>query len=188
MNKTENSIVVPVETVARVEAAIARTKGCRFASLTYLAKKTGELARHTVLLGASLENAYKADIETLESKLPSLSGAESVACQQLIDSLKNSLEKGIGQNDSYTKKGMYEQITPGLKKLSNDGTFEILGMVVSKEVIQPGEYKAVKSRNEITAAKKVLRKDLKSGKIRTFSVDYDTFCRAAVNGDQIFLD
>lgn len=149
------------------------TQGCRFADLFYVAKGTGEVARHTLLLGVSLENAYRKDLAKLEAMLPSLEGVEREACEELIASLQESLAKGIGNNSQYTQKGMWKTICPGIRKEEETGKVQIYGFSIRKRVIQEGEYKVVKSRPK-TIAKNKLRKQLRSGKFRPFSFEPGT--------------
>ena len=43
--------------------------GSRFASITYRAKETNELARHTILLGVDVMKAYKRDLAVMRKEL-----------------------------------------------------------------------------------------------------------------------
>ncbi len=144
--------------------------GCRLACLTYESKGSGEIARHTIALGVSLENAYRKDLATLEGKRPALEGIKAVACDEMIASLKNSLEKGIGENDNYTNKDTYIHIAPGVKLHEEAGKLHIYGFTVRKETIVEGTFKKVDS-NAKTLAKKELQKGLKTSKFRQFAVD-----------------
>ncbi len=147
-----------------------KTKGCRFASLTYKAKGSGEIAIHTLLLGVSLENAYKADIAKLESVVHTLQGVELEACTEMLASLKESIEKGIGNNSAYTQKGKWETVCNGIRKSEN--SIQIYGFSIRKKVLVKGEFKKVNS-SEKTIAKNQLRKRfrLKSSRFRPFAYD-----------------
>ncbi len=168
-------------------APIAQTvnTGARFASLTYTAKGTGEKARHTVQLGVSLENAYQADIATLQAKRATLQGVDAIACDELLASLRESLDKGIGNNSAYTCADTYTQIAKGIRAHKETGALYITGASIQKAVIVPGVHKVVKS-SEKTIAKNALRRELKSGKIRTFALD--EIHSAKMNGETLEFD
>ena len=161
----------------------------RFVGLTYTAKKTGETARFTVLIGIDYLNAIKQSQTELEITLPTLTGVERQACQELLDSFQNTLDNAeIGKpNDAYTKKGVYRQITVGLQENLNDGTVEIKGLVQSKKVLVEGIYKSVKS-SDLTIAKNKLRSLTRVGKYRTFCVDLDNLHGVRINGNTLELD
>lgn len=147
-------------------AATART-GARFASFTYTAKGTGEVARHTVALGVDIARAYRRDIAVLEAKRPSLQGVELQACDELLASLRESLTVGIGNNSAYTCAGVYEPVCKGVKVHGETGELHVFGFTRQKAVLTAGEYKKVNSSAK-TLAKNALRKSLKSGKFRQF--------------------
>jgi hypothetical protein len=166
-------------------------KGAQFASLTYRTKATDELARYTLLLGASVENAYAGDIQKVEDALPTLTEPlEIEAAREILLSLRQSLDKGIGNNDAYTLQGVY---TPtGIKGVyinTNDNILHIKNVFVqSKVVLQEGApRKPVKSK-PLTIAKDRLKKalGLRSNKLRQFVLDNIT--KAVVNGDTIIFE
>lgn len=139
----------------------------RFASLTYTAKGTGEVARHTLRLGASVTAAYQKDIRTLEAKRASLGGVELQACDELLTSLRESVEKGVGNNSAYTCADTYVNVTRGVKVHKETGEVHITGFTRSKVTLEAGTFKTVNS-SEKTIAKNKLRKGLLSGKFRQF--------------------
>ena len=175
--------------VAIVASIATQKKGARFASLTYTAKGTGEVARHTVCLGVSVERAYRRDLAMLTAKrkslLDSLEATEGLAkifvtleaCDELIASLEESLEKGIGNNSAYTCAGVYESICRGVKFHKETGELYVTGFTIGKEVIKKGEHKVVKS-SEKTIAKNALRRGMKSGKFRQFALPVVASARA----------
>lgn len=59
------TVSLPSASIARIVAAVANVQGVRFAGLTYRSKESGELARHTLILGASYENTVKQSIDLL---------------------------------------------------------------------------------------------------------------------------
>lgn len=157
----------------------------KFASLTYRSKGSNELARHTILLGANHETAYKKDLAKLLILEPRLDGIKKQACLELIDSLKNSLEKGIGQNDNNTRKDIYEYLpVKGLKMHKETKQLYLQGYTVSKEVLENGEYKEVKS-SEKTIAKNELRRLGRLSKIREFVLSIENLKGVKINGKNI---
>ena len=160
--------------------------GCRFISVTYT-NANGETAVHNLIMGASIENIYKHDLKTLKTLIPTLDGIDKVACQELIDSLQNSLTKGIGNNDNYTLKGYYTPITKnGEVKFHTDDSgvtkLTLRGYSKGKTVLTPGTYPIVKSSPK-TIAKNRIRKDyMKSSNIRSFNIDLDKLSNVKVNG------
>ena len=155
-------------------------KGARFASVTYTAKESGEVARHTLIFGINLANAYRRDIAILEAKRPSLSGVSVVACDELLASLRESLTVGIGKNSAYTCADTYVQLAKGIKAHKTTGELYVTGFTVGKTVLVPGVHKRVNSSAK-TLAKNALRKGMKSGKFRQFSLPAATEIKANGN-------
>jgi hypothetical protein len=159
--------------------------GVRFVSFEYKAKGTGELARHTVLFGASLKNAYVADAETIESL--ELSGIHAEAQAAILKSINNSLTKGIGNNDNYTQKDTYNALATGIKVHKETGEIHISGRSIQKKVLEKGVYKETKSR-PLTIAKREVEKmaNSKRSKIRSYCLS--EIKTARIDGDTIVLD
>jgi hypothetical protein len=164
---------------------ITKTSSARFASFTYCAKGTGEIARHTLRLGASVTAAYRKDLATLEKARPTLSGIPLAACDELIASLRESIEKGVGNNSAYTGADTYVSIAKGLKVHKETGEIYVTGFSRAKVTIEAGTYKSVKS-SEKTLAKNALRKRLLSGKIRQFALPATLSAR--MNGKEMIFE
>lgn len=163
-------------------AALGGIQGCRFASLTYTAKESGEVARHTVLLGFSYRKALENSLLELEIQRPSLTGIDAIAADELLESFKKSLD---GTQDGYTKAHVYaDTAISGLKVNTNDNSLQLFGLTHSKVVLVPGVYKVVKSA-EKTIAKNKLRKELPVGKFREYALDAGSIHAARVNGEVI---
>lgn len=159
--KPVKSLIVEIKSLAQV--------GARFASLTYTAKGTGEVAKHRLILGVNLARAYRRDLVILKGELPKLSGIPRQSCEELIASLEESLRVGIGNNSKYTCREVYETISKGLKLHLENGELHVYGFSNGKTVLTPGATKTVKS-SEKTIAKNALRKKMKSGKFRQFAL------------------
>jgi hypothetical protein len=169
-----------MNSLAIISQVIAN-KSPRFVSLNYTSKGTGEIARHTIRIGASVENAYRKDLRTLEKELCSMRVALNdghawqglslsvaiLACEEMISSLKESLDKGIGNNSAYTCKDVFVNIAKGIKVHKESGEVHLTGFGRSKVTLQEGTHKSVNS-SEKTLAKKKLKKLLLSGKFKQF--------------------
>lgn len=174
---------------------------CRFISLLYRAKGTGELARHTLMLNVKRENCLKDDLAHLQAQLPKLQaehikcvllgkGAATAeiavqACQELIESIQDSL---AGNNPRYTKTGYYEnQGNKRNAKVSVKDVCYVQGYSIGKIVIEPGEYKKVNSA-ALTIAKEKLRKQLRNTRIREFILKEENFVMANRDGKTLVID
>jgi len=166
-------------------ALLDGNKSARFVSLVYRAKESGELARHTILLNVKRNNCLKVDLANLKAKLPTLAGIEAQACQELIDSITETLT--TGQNSQYTKAGYYTAEGNGNVQTSVKDVCYVRGYSVRKEVIEAGTYKTVKSSAK-TIAKNALRKTLKNTKCRDFLITPANFLLARHEGKAIVID
>jgi hypothetical protein len=181
-NKTTPSVAVL--NFASLVALLDGNKSCRFISLVYRAKETGELARHNIMLNIRRESMLKHDVALLKAKLPTLSGLDKQACEELIASMEKSLN---GTQDGYTKAGYYEAQGNGNVQVSVKDECFIRGYSLGKEVIEPGTYKKVNSR-PLTIAKDKLRKGLKNTKCREFKITPENFVMARHDGKAIVID
>jgi hypothetical protein len=165
--------------------------GARFGSFKYT-NEQGETSRYTVMFGINILSLYKSDLRTLERMLPmvkNVDGAASprgLACAELLQSVRESLTVGIGNNSRYTLKGYYHPITPNgevkfhIDEQGNQFLY-VRGYVLKKTVLEKGEYKHVNSSDK-TLAKKQIEKTLKRGKIRTFKINVNVLHTIKVNG------
>jgi hypothetical protein len=159
--------------------------GARFISITYT-NQNGETSKYTLLTGVILKSLYLSDLRSLEKLRNHLDGIKLIACNELIASIKNSLEKGIGKNDRYTLKGYFTPITANGEvsyHVSDEGvkSLYLRGYSLSKTVLVKGTYPVVKS-SEKTLAKQEIEKSLKRGKIRTFKIDMNQIHGVRLNG------
>jgi len=163
-------------------ASLGGIQGCKFASLTYTSKESGEVARHNVLLGFNYRTSVEKSLLELEIQRPSLTGIDAIAADELLTSFKKTLD---GTQDGYTKGHVYaDTAIKGLKVNTNDDSLQLFGLVQSKVVLVPGVHKIVKSA-EKTIAKDKLRKALAVGKFREYALDNGAIHGARMNGETI---
>ena len=162
-------------------ATLAKTTGCRFASFVYTAKSSGEVARHTVLLGFSYMNSVQASLNQLREMFNSLTDPLGYqAAGELIESFNATLN---GTQTGFTKAGQYIPTgVSGLNVNSTDGSLQLYGLAQSKTVIIDGTHKVVKSA-PLTIAKNELKKKLPLGKFREFALDVGNIHAIRANGD-----
>lgn len=168
---------MPKPTSAEVLEALIRENGCpQFASFTYDAQPGGsrltrEVARHVLVLGASFENLYEKDIEVLKGLIPNLDGLRLRAAEELLESRKESLDVGIGNNSRATSADAYITFEdcPGLKVHMGTGEVHVMGLKVSKVVLVEGTYRKVNSK-PYTIAKNEIRKLLPSTRLRQYNL------------------
>lgn len=157
----------------------------RFATVTYRAKESGELARHTLLLNVRRERCLRVDLAALTAKLPTLTGIEAEACQELIDSISETLN--TGSNSRYTKAGYYDGRGKGNVQVSVKDVAYLRGYVTGKTVIERGTYKTVKSAPK-TIAKNALRRELRNTRCREFILSRDNVLMARHDGRVLVVD
>ena len=158
--------------------------GCRFVSFTYRSKESGEIARHTILVGFGYHALVKKSVEELAAILPTLTGDRLLAGNSIMTSLQNTLAAHkIGQqNAAYTKAGQYIPVRNGININLNDDSLQCFGLSVNKVVIEPGTYKTVNSR-PMTILKDEIRKMLSVSKFREFSLDNGVILSGKVAGE-----
>lgn len=172
-------------------AALANMKGAKFASFTYRSVESGELARHTIMLGVDLRNVYVKDRAALQAMLPELDGLKREAAEAVLKSIEESLAKGLGNNSAYThgpmKGDTYRHVEgiPGLSISTNDGSLHVKGLSVNKVVLEEGTWPVVNSR-PLTIAKKEIKAGLRQSKIRQFALR--NLKAARLNGETLEFD
>ncbi len=172
--------------------ALAKTQGSRFANITYTNKVGGkvitpETSRFHLILGASTENMYQTEIEKLEDFIYGAwikTEVQKLAAIEMLDSRKESLEKGVGNNSRYTNADTYISFD-GLRIHKETGEVYVSGLEQSKTVIVAGTYKTVKSSPK-TLAKAHIAKVCGFSKFRLFTLD--NISRAALNGNVLEIE
>jgi hypothetical protein len=179
----ETTLVTP-EILALSNSISTLTDGCRFMSLTYKAKETGEVARHTLLVGFSYIEMVKDSVEQLTAWMEYMSGDELFAAQEVMKSLRKTLDaKAEGkQNEDYTKKGMYAPVRGGVNINLNDNSIQLFGRTINKTVLEKGVYKTVNSK-PLTIAKDKIKKYLPVSKFREFALDKNVVLSGKNNGE-----
>ena len=165
------------EVIENLNRAIAKSPtGVTMVSIRGYENSYGEVSNNLVNIGASLTNAKAKDIEFLEGKATD-SDIQEIARIELIKSLKSSAEKrSQGQIQAYTV------ISKGIKVHNTTGEIYVFGLRMKKEVLEEGTYPTVKSK-ELTIAKNVLRKELKSTKFTQYKISSISEIRIA--GEEI---
>ena len=183
--------------IAEITKRVVALKGARIASLTYLSKKAGELARYTANFGFSYIQVVEKSITELEiliaeneARKASAEFIWSPVTEQAVAELMASLKESVAahargeQNSAYTKKGMYIPLGNGASLNTNDNTIQLFGLVLTKKVIVEGNYPHVNSAPK-TIAKNRIRKLLPIGNFREFALDNSQVAQMKVNGDTI---
>jgi hypothetical protein len=164
------------EIAAAVKSRLAPNAGCKFGSFTYTSKTSGEVARHTVILGMSYHELVRQSVEELSALTTTNVGKwnelQVLAAREVMVSLEKTLAAhAVGQqNDDYTKKDVYISIGNGISLNTNDNTLQLFGLASKKVVITPGVFKSVKSA-PLTLAKNEIRNLLSVSKFREFALD-----------------
>jgi hypothetical protein len=154
-------------------------RGCRFASFLYHSKTSGEIARHSVMLGVDYAKARRRDVVVLKARLPRLTGVDRIACKELIASLDRE-----GVSPLYTQSGYLHDLGKGLKLGAETGAIYVHGFSRGKTIIEEGIHKTVKSSPK-TLAKNRLRKLMKTSRVRQYLLS--NIHEARINGKHLEL-
>jgi len=178
--------------ITEITKAVVAIKGCRLASITYLSKSAGELARYTANFGFSYSQVVeksKLELELLMAD-PVIQAAWNddykAAANKILASLNKTLAAHANgeQNEDYTKKGQYIPIGNGVNLNTKDNTIQLFGLVLTKEVLVKGVYPFVNS-SAVTIARRKIEKMLPLGNFREFALDESQVARMKINGDVI---
>ena len=178
------------KTIAEITQAIAKIRTARFASLTYLSKSSGELARFTCNFGFSYGQVIEKSIVELEILMAENETVWDATWKQAAAELMASFKETIQahaegrQNAAYTKAGQYIPLGGGANLNTTDNTIQLFGLVNTKKVLVEGVFKKVNSAPK-TIAKNKIRKMLPVGNFREFALDTTQVLTAKVNGETI---
>ncbi len=186
--------------IANIAKQLATIEGTQFASFTYLSKKAGELARHTLILGFSYNKLVEksvTELETLMSWNAQLSATDkdkwTPLQKQAADNVMASFKKTLAaheagtQNEDYTKKGQYVSIGNGLNLNTADNTLQLFGLSHTKVVLVEGVYPVVNSR-PLTIAQNEIKSQLSISKFREFALDLSQVAQAKINGNTLEME
>jgi hypothetical protein len=195
--QTQTHITIHNPPTADEATTLAHAAGLsEFASITYRAKRNGELARHTIILGARYDKQIAASVDQLMTSM-SLGTVANVA--KLNDRLDGLVAEGRlmgdkpadldalvaeaakavltsltktakGEQDGYTKVDTYETIAQGVTRHKVDGSIEVHGLRHAKVVLEAGDPETGRTR-ALTVAKNMVRASLPVGRYRTFSLE-----------------
>jgi hypothetical protein len=154
----------------------------RFVSMKYR-NAEGELSRYTIMLGVSYHRALESDLRKVLAYTPK-NDIEKEAKDAIVTSIGASL---TGDNPAYNLKGYFTPIdNRGIASFNDLGEVYIKGFLVKKEVLEPVEYKQVNSK-PLTIAKNKIKKNFKSGKVRTFKFDLNQLESVSINNKRFFI-
>ena len=196
-----------IERNLRLAVALSKVHGAKFASFLYRTK-TGKLARYTMILGASMVELYKKDIEKLETLiggfetvLPTLTNEGErdgmklliQAAMELHSSRVVSLKEWEDgkSNPAYTRADYVEPVPsiPNLMwvtdKKTGDKSLAIKSLWHNIEVIEPGEPKKPVNSAPLTLAKQIIQDALPSRRIMELKLD--NIGDARMNGEVLEL-
>lgn len=186
--------------ITQIAQQLSRIEGTQFASFTYLSKKAGELARHTIIIGFSYHKAVEKSVAELEAIMDlnaQLSAddkekwtpLQKQAAENVMASLKKTLEAHSRgeQNEDYTKKDQYIPIGNGLNLNTTDNTLQLFGLTQSKVVLVEGVYPSVNSK-PLTIAQNEIKKQLTISKFREYALDLEQVASARINGNTLEME
>lgn len=172
---------------------LAQSKGCKFTSLTYRSTESGELARHTLLVGADYKAALERDLKYIKRVQRNISKKSTdplfvQAVTEISEGLEKSLSKYDGEQlkKDIADKDVYESIFPGVKQHKDTGAYYLWGMGVSKKVITEGKPSKPTKSKDLTIVKDKIRAKLRNSKYRQFKLN--NIDKATVNGTTLNLE
>ena len=164
-------------------------KGTSFVGVRDYRNKQGELSNYTINAGITYENVLIHDFTNLKNKqkevLTILKKSYPIAViKQAYSEVYNSLEKRLSDEQTKAKLraegdetivrsdaqiNAYISLAKGVKLHKDTMQLHVFGLVVKKTILEPTEYKEVKSR-ELTIVKGKIEKicEFKQAKYRTF--------------------
>ncbi|MES2515927.1 MAG: hypothetical protein V4580_17365 [Bacteroidota bacterium] len=143
--------------------------GCSFVSIVYT-NAENEVQKTLINVGVSYDNAKLKDIEFLKNL-----DVKTIKSTQGVGLLEEARKALLGALISPSKamsegqKNAYTYLTNGLKIHNETNELYVVGMVVKKEVLVSGDYKA-DTRKPLTIAKDDIRKEMKSTQYRNYNL------------------
>lgn len=197
-------LIAAHDAVATLIDLLSEGKSAKFASVTYRAKETRELARHMLILNFEVESLYQKDIDTLTAVKTDPASVElfaqelgfslsttKIALNKVLESLKTSLAVGVGHHPDYVHSpenaDTYVHMlgVRGVRVHKDSGETYILGFTQGKKVLEAGEYHERHS-GELVRCKNAVKMMLGCSKIRLFIIR--RIRRAALNGEVLEIE
>lgn len=177
--------------LAEVVKHVTALKSPRFISFIY--ENEFEISAVTVLVGLKLENAYKYDLAVLEEiNRHETDGLRLEAMAEIMISLRESLEFGIGNNHRYTNKNTYTHVEGknGSVKVHNDnGMAYLSGTVVRKRVLAyKAERPVVNSRPKTIAKNQIKKEYCKMSNFRQYKLNADSLTSISFAHNRIIFN
>jgi len=171
--------------------SLVDNKGTRIISFVY--ENEYVIQRVRVLVGISVENLYKKDVEIFtELKNHTTDQLELKQIDKIIESRVDSLTNGIGNNKNYTCKGVYDKIGEGnspVKIHIENGSIHIKGFVLSKKVLKKKQdYPVRNSKPETIIKNKLIAKYSRSEKFRQYKISLDSVHSVSYKGNKVVIN
>ena len=170
---TQTNLTEKAENAIRIlkQAVNKSITGVSFVSIKNYTNQQGETSNYLFNLGINYDKAKQDDIKllqdldvtTLKEAKSSIIDLEKAKVELINAFIKPNENRSNGQQDAYTSIGN------GIKVHNESGLLYVWGFQQNKTVLVKGTYKEVKS-SDLTIAKNELRKLLKTGKFKQFSV------------------
>ena len=182
-----------METQTNSVVAVAKTiKSTSFVGVRNYENKQGEISNQTILAGISYENCLLNDFKVLQEKQKEVfvilqkefskeviekayqnvftSLEKRLSSEEVKEALRLENDKTIALSDAQIN--AYKHLAKGVKMNKETLQIHIFGLVVKKTILQPIEYKEVKSR-ELTIVQNKIKKlcNFKQDKYKTFIFD-----------------
>lgn|SRR5574343_9349 len=167
--------------IIKNELAILGKGGTSIASIEYKSESSGELARHTGIVGLNHKQLLEKDLQNIDkikAKIhPILVEKYGVEIADKVfeekeKSLRTSID-GTNERSKAMKKAFVQTDSKGLKVgLGGINEYYLTLYVISRKVLIEGEHKVVKSK-DLTLGKRLFEKEQKATKIRTFKLTAD---------------
>lgn len=173
--------------VLQTVVEFAKINRPKFVSFQY--ENEYEKAQVTLLVGVNLNSVYERDLRALKSaQSMETDPIRKQAIDELVASVENSLSKGIGNNDDYTKKNVYTAIGNNVKQHVENGNLYVSGFVIRKNVIEVKAQRKKVNSSDKTIAKNSLRKRYtRMANFREYILDVAHMGTVAINKNRIVI-
>ncbi len=179
-------------TITLITSAASAPKGGFVHIRGYEAKKSGEVAHHTINGSVSWKDTLFRALEALTLVTAENVAKDCKACggdvdlaRKALNEVKASFQKSYNRlDDGQGTTSNYEYHAPGVATLPDDDTLYIWGLCVRKEVVTPGTYPKVNSRPK-TIVKRYIEGLTPASKFRRFKLVKGTYDYVSIDGEKI---